>query len=245
MKINILNKKYFCLAIVFSVTFFWIQAQTIEGQQLLNNAIHYHDPNDVWKTFKSSFYLIAQRPDKESRLTALNFDQAQSQFEFTQYENENYWTAHFKSEQCRLFFNGIEEIPKETREAYGLNCERMTRYRDYYTYLIGLPMKLKDPGTQIASEGVLVEREGSTYWKLKVTYDPKVGSDTWYFYFDPKTFALKLYQFFHEESKNDGEYVILEEEIEIGGILMPKKRSWYQNSNHKYLGTDRLSKTKY
>ena len=118
----------------------------------------------------------------------------------------------------------------------------MKRYRDYYTYLMGLPMKLKDPGTLIASQGILIERQGTSYLMLKVTYEPEVGSYTWYFYFDTKTFALKQYQFFHNEAKNDGEYIILEEEIEIGGIRMPKKRSWYYNSDQTYLGTDRLAK---
>jgi hypothetical protein len=69
-----------------------------------------------------------------------------------------------------------------------------------------------------------------------------VGSDTWYFYFDIETFALKRYQFFHDESKNDGEYIILDGEIEIEEILMPKNRSWYYNSDNTFLGTDILSK---
>ncbi|MGB1831275.1 MAG: DUF6503 family protein, partial [Flavobacteriaceae bacterium] len=46
----------------------------------------------------------------------------------------------------------------------------------------------------------------------------------------------------HNEAKNDGEYIILEEEIEIGGIRLPKKRSWYYNSDQTYLGTDHLAK---
>ena len=69
----------------------------------------------------------------------------------------------------------------------------MKRYRDYYTYLMGLPMKLKDPGTLISPQGILIERQGTSYWMLKVTYEPEVGSDTWYFYFDTETFALKQY----------------------------------------------------
>mgnify|MGYP003315646006 CR=1 FL=1 len=69
----------------------------------------------------------------------------------------------------------------------------------------------------------------------------EVGSDTWYFYFDQKTYALKRYQFFHDESLNDGEYIILEDELEIAGIRMPKDRSWFYNSDNTYLGKDTLS----
>ena len=60
-------------------------------------------------------------------------------------------------------------------------------------------------------------------------------------YFDKNTYQLKRYQFFHEEGKNDGEYIILENELMIGGIKMPKDRAWYYNKDDKYLGTDYLT----
>ncbi len=53
---------------------------------------------------------------------------------------------------------------------------------------------------------------------------------------------MEVYQFYHEESKNDGEYILLTEEIEVNGIKMPKNRAWYYNKNHEYLGTDFLFK---
>ena len=72
---------------------------------------------------------------------------------------------------------------------------------------MGLPMKLKDPGTLIGSQNTY-RKTGHFLLDVKVTYAPEVGSDTWYFYFDTETFALKQYQFFHNEAKNDGEYII-------------------------------------
>lgn len=234
--------KYLYPILAFLISFPALEAQTIRGDHLLDQSIQYHDPNGLWATFKSSFTLYAERPDRETKVTKLNFDRTQAYFELSEYAESNYWTASFAQDQCRIRFNGSEDFSSEIKQTYGLNCERMKRYRDYYTYLMGLPMKLKDPGTLIAPQGILIERQGTSYWMLKVTYEPEVGSDTWYFYFDTETFALKQYQFFHNEAKNDGEYIILEEEIEIGGIRMPKKRSWYYNSDQTYLGTDHLAK---
>ena len=48
------------------------------------------------------------------------------------------------------------------------------------------------------------------------------------------------YRFYHDESKNDGEYITLEGEIEIEGIKMPKDRYWYMNVNDRFLGADLL-----
>ena len=113
--------------------------------------------------------------------------------------------------------------------------------KNYYTYLYGLPMKLKDPGTQLDPKAFKKIFQGKEYWVLKVSYAPAVGKDVWYFYLDPMTYQLRHYQFYHDEQKGDGEYILLSGEIEIGGIKMPKDRAWYMNLDQKYLGTDFLS----
>ena len=114
-------------------------------------------------------------------------------------------------------------------------------YKDYYTYLYGLPMKLKDPGTIIQEK---IERKmfkGKEYLVLKVNYEEGIGKDVWYFYFNPKSYAMEVYQFFHEETKNDGEYILLSEIKIIEGIKIPKNRAWYTNKEHTLLGTDILN----
>jgi phosphoserine aminotransferase len=104
-------------------------------------------------------------------------------------------------------------------------------------------MKLKDEGTIIHNKVERKTFKGKQYLVLKATYKKEVGKDTWYFYFNPKTFAMEVYQFFHDESKNDGEYILLTEEETIKGVKMPKNRAWFMNKEDTYLGTDVLSKT--
>jgi hypothetical protein len=72
--------------------------------------------------------------------------------------------------------------------------------QNYYTYLYGLPMKLKDPGTIISSVVNRKDFLGKEYL-LKVKYEESIGTDSWYFYFEPKTYAFKIYQFYHDETK--------------------------------------------
>ena len=55
---------------------------------------------------------------------------------------------------------------------------------------------------------------------------------------------MEVNQFFREESKNDGEYILLTGEETISGIKMPKNRAWYMNKDNKYLGTDILHPSK-
>ena len=53
---------------------------------------------------------------------------------------------------------------------------------------------------------------------------------------------MEVYQFYHDEAKNDGEYILLTDILEVNGINMPKTRAWYYNKNNDYLGTDVLLK---
>ena len=101
-------------------------------------------------------------------------------------------------------------------------------------------MKLKDPGTLIDPLVQIKNFMGKKALVLKVNYTEEVGKDTWYFYFNPETFALQAYQFFHEEAKNDGEYILLSDEGLVNGIKMAKNRAWYFNKNGELLGTDIL-----
>ena len=76
--------------------------------------------------------------------------------------------------------------------------------------------------------------------RLRVTYDEGVGDDTWYFYFDPRSYALVGYRFYHDPAKNDGEYIVLEGESEIGSLRLPRTRKWYTHADDRHLGTDTI-----
>ena len=103
-------------------------------------------------------------------------------------------------------------------------------------------MKLRDPGAILSTKVQEVTFHGMRLLALEVRYAPETGSDLWYFYFDPATYALRAYQFYHDKAKNDGEYILLEGEVEVGGMRLPEKRSWYYNKDDQFLGTDVLQK---
>lgn len=218
-----------------------IASQVPTGIELLDKAIAYHDPNSNWEKFDGTFTVTMESPKRATRTSKISLDLPQSFFKMTVLMDENQWSTTLNNEDCELQFNNSDVIPPEIKEKYRLNCDTARMYRNYYTYLYGLPMKLKDKGTLIDQTVTEKTIEKNTYWVLKVTYDPDVGSDTWYFYFDQNTFAMKRYQFFHDETKNDGEYIVLEDELELSGMRIPKNRSWYYNTDETYLGTDILT----
>lgn len=217
-----------------------IAAQQLTGSQLLEKAIAYHDPNNQWSTFKGDLQVTMETPDASKRTSSIFLDLPNSQFDLKVSKDGDSYGYTIKNDSCEISLNGSTTISEADKEKFRLSSERGKMYRNYYTYLYGLPMKLQDKGTLVHEKVERKTFKSKEYLVLKVDYNPEVGKDTWYFYFDPNTFAMEVYQFYHDESKNDGEYILLSGMEEINGIKMPKTRKWYYNKDDKYLGTDIL-----
>lgn len=228
------------LAFLFHLLPAGLAAQAPTAAYVLQKSIAYHDPQGEWGRFDGSFTIQMETPDKPDRLSHIRIDQPRSYFGIRIVQDGVETELSLANGQCRLRYNGSESFSEEVASTYRLTCERARLWRDYYSYLYGLPMKLKDKGTHLDPKVGSRSFNGKEYLVLKVTYDKEVGEDTWYFYLDPVTYALEAYQFFHDEAKNDGEYILLEGEAKVGGMRLPKKRSWYTNKEHLFLGTDSL-----
>ncbi len=210
------------------------------GTELLEKSIAYHDPKGQWPTFNYILNVTMTTPDAPDRISKITINLPKNYFQVVA-TREGITTEYTVDKgKCRMALNGKYNLTDEDLKANNLSCERANLYKNYYTYLYGLPMKLNDPGAIVHKKVERKSFKGKTYLTIKVTYDKAVGSDTWYFYFNPKTYAMEVYQFFHDESKNDGEYILLSGIETINGINMPKVRAWYTNKGDKYLGTDTL-----
>ncbi|WP_339653036.1 DUF6503 family protein [uncultured Maribacter sp.] len=235
--------KYYLLT-VFLLLNFINQAQDITGEELLNHAIAFHDPDGNWKTFNAIMQIEMESPNNGIRSTTIQIDLPSNYFKSTVKKDNFTIESELNNEECTLKLDGSTTISAKVKDSLKISCDRAKMMKNYYTYLYGLPMKLKDPGTIIDPIVQKKTFKGKEYLVLKAGYEKEVGSDTWYFYFDPKTYAMEVYQFFHDESKNDGEYILLSEMITVNGIKIPKVRAWYYNKEDVYLATDKLVKGK-
>lgn len=215
-------------------------AQT--AAEVLSKSIAYHDPKGVWESGKFKLKLKESRPNGTFRETEIKINNGQQSFELTQMRDGRKVYRFVKGDDCQNKLDDATAFSAEEAKKFRLDCEYSPRMKDYYTYLYGLPMKLRDPGTVLGEEVKTVEFDGRQLLQLRVTYKPKVGEDIWYFYFDPSTYALSGYRFYHDESKNDGEYILISGEQKVGPLKLPKKREWYTHKEEKFLGTDELVK---
>ena len=180
------------------------------------------------------------RPNRPNRVSEINIDLVDQLFSVKATTGKNISEYRINKEKIDIVFNGKNNLSEEVLKKNKLSKERAKMYQNYYTYLYGLPMKLKDPGTIIHKEVNLDKFLGDNYYVLKVTYDEKVGKECWSLCSQKNNKKMMYYQFYHDEEKQDGEYISLDGIEVIGGIKMPKTRAWYYNKNQQYLGTDVL-----
>ncbi len=212
---------------------------TLSAAEMLDRSIAYHDSDGRFATSAIAIELSESRPDGGVRKTSLVIDNGRGRFEMRRVVDDGREVyIRVDGDDVKVSLDGSTTFSAEEAEQYRLAPEQAKRTRNYYIYLYGLPMKLLDSGTRLDPETREKEYQGHAVYELKVTYDEAVGQDTWYFYLDRKTYALVGYRFYHDESKNDGEYIVLEGEASGAGLKLPKTRKWYRHEDDGFLGTD-------
>jgi hypothetical protein len=219
------------------------RAQAVpSAEELLAQAISWHDPEGQWAGGAWHLTISEARPEAtgEAPLTYVEIDNGRGRFSWSAQREGARLGGELQGERCVLTLDGSTEVAPADLEKHRLSCGRLRTIRNYYSYLWGLPMKLRDPGTRLDPVVQETSFEGRPVRALRVTYEAGVGSDTWYFYLDRERPALVGYRFFHDEAKGDGEYVVLDGEMADVGLRLPRQRAWYTNQERTHLGTDTL-----
>lgn len=216
--------------------------QELSGSELLDKVIAYHDPNNKWETLAAKITFAPENRSGKTINSSIEFKDRGDYFKMNSDNGENIISQTVNGDTCTFELNGSTEITEAQKKEHKLNSDRAKRIRNYYVYLYGLPMKLRDPGTLVADAVIQETFMGMNYLKLKVSYEAEVGRDIWFFYINPNTYAMDAYQFYHDDINGKGEYITLEGIVEIDGIKIPKLRKWYTNKEDKFLGKDEILK---
>lgn len=194
-------------------------AQKMNATAILERSIQYHDPKGQWSSFNHEMEFVSERPNGPDRVSKVVID-----------NNRGYFHLEENGNNMTVTLDDCADIPE------GKTCEDVKRTRNYYVYLWGLPMKLKDEGTVIDPAVKEEEFEGSDCYVIRVPYD----EDIWFFYIDKNTYAMKGYMFYKDEPTKKGEVIYLEGEERIGDLRIPKTRKWVTTPDGRFLGTDIL-----
>jgi len=244
-------RKDFYLLIVLTALFLHptcqIQAQNrgiLTGADILTKSISYHDPQNHWDTFEGTLYLKGKLPIGKETYTVITFNNSFDFYQATRKINGRMITSGVREGSCFAQIDGDPQLSSDLVEKYHLECEEVLSMRNYHTHMIGIPMQLHNSSTTIHERIHTVSFQGRSHYQVKVSTDPALGAQTWYFYINPQTYAVAGYRFERLGDEDSGEYVVLSDEINIEGLHIPKTRKWYTNDD-VYLGTDELMVGKY
>lgn len=210
---------------------------------LLARSIEYHDPDAVWGREPTSLIWTSTRPDRTISFV----------FEIEMLPNGDFSMFGVR-DSCALKYqveggamsasvDGEESLSDEVRGKMGLVRDDGLFWRDYLGFLAGLPMCLAEPDVQILLPVREAEIDGQAVVAFDVKFAPGVGEDIYTFYFEQDTARLVGCRFYRDDPATDGETILFDGEASVGGLLLPKTRRWYTNSENEFLGTDELRPT--
>ncbi|MGM0947107.1 MAG: DUF6503 family protein [Bacteroidota bacterium] len=214
-------RKIFLIFFILSFSSCQLEEKEVDSaSELIEKSIRFHDPNGVWADFSGTFSIVDSLPaPRENRSYQVSFQNTLNK-------------VHYSIEDLEFIVWGdsVQVFKGEIEK------DRALMLRNYYSYLWGLPMKLKDPGTQVDEKILRKELNGKSFMVVRVPYE----KDTWYFYFDPETAQLEAYKFYQDELAQKGEIIYLDGLVDFEEFLIPKSRSWYRTENGEFLGRDEL-----
>lgn len=213
-------------------------SQDLGPKKLLDSSCDYHDFNRELMNNAHRFVIEESRPGKSIRLCTLEYNPPKESFSIEYNIDGNKIQYRIKKNKTEIKFNGSNNFTDEEKQNYNLTRERALLLKDYYYYIWYLPVKLFDPGTSLSASLTKTSFNNIQCLELAVTYPQQDESDTWRFFFSPKNHKLMGYLFFN--SRSDGEYIFLSDEITYEGLRIPAKREWYDNHNDTFLGSDKL-----
>ena len=209
--------------------------------QLVERSIAFHDPEGIWGSRAIDMAWFGTGSDGAERVSVeLRFGVDERDFSLSGRYAGSRIEYEVSGEAWAATVDGESAPDEATLARMRLDREDGVFWRSYYGFLAGLPMKIGDPGARLDPEVAETTFEGRDVHAVRVTYDPEVGGDTWYFYFDPDTAELVGCRFYHDESANDGEYITFEGVAEGDGLRLPRYREWYTNAGDLFLGSDEI-----
>jgi len=208
---------------------------------LVARSIEFHDPDGIWGHREIRLDWAGTDAKGGERVAVqVRLGEDPSDFSLSGRYAGSEIEYRTTGQDWSVVVDGSEDPSPEVRERMRLNREDGMFWRSYYGFLVGLPMKILDPGTHLDPDVIETTFHDRPVQAVRLTYDPEVGGETWYFYFDPDTAELVGCRFYYDESLNDGEYIVFENLVEAGTLRLPRNRRWYVNVNSRFLGEDEI-----
>ena len=228
------------LILFFSHLFVSYTTAQMTPQLVLKKTIQYHDPQGNWSRFNQRLNFTVSMPDKADTFSIVELDNRRRYFKYTAFDGKRKVEKGFND---RLYFATIDGKNVKTADDikhFRMNRSKVEELRDFFTYILGLPMRLTDNGAQLSPKLRRETFNGEECWVLHVNYAPAVGNESWVYYVGMNDFAMRGCRFLRNGDFKNGAYVVFEGENMIQGIRLPKTRHWFWNADDHFLASETI-----
>ena len=210
--------------------------QTPNSNDIIKASIKYHDPQGEWEGLDADFVVLSDRDTAWLHLANLR-----SMVEWKEkLKDGRYITGGYQGDSCFVKIDDKLIEPKGQIDNLLLDCPQIIGRSNYWLYMYGLPMKLKDEQAVIDPKPEKVNFLDNQYWRIKVHYNNPDG-ERWQFYFDTDSYRFAIAQYFHPALGDDNEYIIFDTPIQVGTMVLPSKHNWYMYNKKEYIGFEQIT----
>ncbi len=117
------------LLLFLSTTFCYAQ---LTGNELLEKAIQFHDPNGKWSSFSGTLFVTMETPKRPDRNSEIKIDLPNEFFSVKASQGKNTTEYTVDKGKCGIQFNGKTPSEEEKKEN-NLSCDRANLYKKVYS----------------------------------------------------------------------------------------------------------------
>ena len=216
----------------------------LSPQKVLEKAIRHHDPNGSWARFHQRLHFRVSIPNQADTFSVVEIDNRRRYFNYIARDGKRTIEKGFNDRAFFAIIDGKEAKSAVDIQRFRLSREKVSEVRDFFTYVIGLPMRLTETGARLSPKLQSEIFNGEACWVLRVDY-PTINAnnaqtESWLFYINKGNYAMRGSRFIRNNNVKNGAYIVFEGETTIKGINLPQTRHWFWSEDDRFLATETI-----
>lgn len=215
----------------------------LSAEQILRMVIQRYDPDQRWDSYRGEIHLSTIRPKGGSSEEDIVLDNRRSFYQSTLFSNGDIIERKIDGAEISFTVNGRSELTEAEQTAYGLSRESLQQICQHHRVHFGLPMYLRKMGIELAPEATKGRFNDVECWVLTFRGDPKEKAGSYFkypirLYINSDNYDMVGMMYDNQGGDFPAAYVIFSDEIEVGGIRIPKIKTYYLAKDDTYWFTD-------
>lgn len=239
-----MKKTFFVLLLLVSM-YFPLKAQESpckNSAYILEKSVAWHDPSGHWDQFQAKLYIQEPRPQNPPRYSIVTFDNASAAFELLRNRDQYLCTYQVSADgKPNILLDGQENFSADLVEKYRLVPQRSLDYKNFYSFMYGLPMSFIDKYKTLENAQTTVFN-GQAALVVETELKEAMISKHWRLFFHLENYKFLGIEILDMEKPGEGERIVFDGSIHLQGMRLPRMHHWYELKTYEYSGSDIIVK---